>query len=108
METKLKHHPVNIKTLLFSLTIILFMFGCESSSTSNNNCNPKCEERQVCDNNECIDFKIRSKKTKITVGAGNKVSSENFKLKLNVGKIKSIKEVKSSSYKIKLGASEIE
>ena len=61
-----------------------------------------------CDENKCINSNNRSKKTKITIGTAKKIDSANFKLKLNLGKVTSTKDLKSSNYKVKVGTSTIE
>jgi hypothetical protein len=94
-------------------------------------CDPACEEWQTCnntvcetsegrcnDNNDCEDGKVCDethncvveevkKKTKVVIGAGKKVSSSSFKMRLNVGKVTSTKDVKSENYKMKVGTSVI-
>ena len=69
-------------------------------------CNTKddCSDNKVCDeNHSCVENQTVKKSTKIVMGAGGKSKSASFKLKLNVGKIKSIKKLKSASYKMKVG-----
>ena len=67
-------------------------------------CNEKtdCEANQNCDNNRCIDEVVK-KKTKISLGANKKMNSSNFKMKLNLGKVRTSKDMKSTSFKMKLG-----
>jgi len=107
--------------------------GCENNACieDNNDCEPECKEWQTCsdedkcelttgrciensdctdekicdDNHRCVEKVVENKKTSIAIGAGGKTKSANFKLKLNVGKVKSMKEIKSSGYKMKVGNS---
>lgn len=107
---------------------------CESGAckTEDNTCDPTCEDWQVCsnkncetkagkcaDNNDCASSKVcvnhdckdeatKKVKKKIVVGAGSKSSSASFKLKLNVGKITTIKKSKSANFKLKVGTSTID
>ena len=108
---------------------------CESGicKENNNTCDPACEDWQTCDenqtcktregkcadNNECTDNKVcvnhecteQTTKTvtkKVVIGAGNKSASAGFKLKLNVGKITTIKKARSSNFNLKLGTSTIQ
>ncbi len=76
--------------------------SCENNQCiENETCNPACKDNQKCENNSCID-KITKKKTKISLGANQKMNSSNFKLKLNLGKMKTSKDMKSTDYKLKL------
>ena len=74
-----------------------------SCSLQEGRCNidTDCKDNQKCENNSCID-KIIKKKTKISLGANQKMNSSNFKLKLNLGKMKTSKDMKSTDYKLKL------
>lgn len=120
--------------MIFSLLIFAVGCDDAPRGGNNNECNNKCSTEGVnscsdsklmicakdadgclvltevevcangCKNNTCIN-KIIEKKTKIVVGAGGKAKSASFKLKLNVGKLKSVKEMKSASYKMKVGNS---
>lgn len=49
-----------------------------------------------------------SKITKIAIGTGEKVSSSNFDLKLNVGKVTSVENLKSDNHNLKVGVSTTE
>ncbi len=49
-----------------------------------------------------------SKVTKIAIGTGDKVSSQNFDLKLNVGKVTSTENLKSENHNLKVGVSTTE
>ena len=72
--------------ILLSLTLALFILGCEDDTSS------KKEESS-------------KRKTKITLGAGTTTKSASFKMKVNIGKVKSIKKLNSASYKMKVGNS---
>ena len=67
-------------------------------------CNTKsdCEADQKCEANSCID-PVRKRKTKVVVGANKRINSTSFKAKINLGKVRTSKDLKSNSYKIKLG-----
>jgi hypothetical protein len=68
-----------------------------------------CTDDKICSNHECIENNVEVKKvTKITMGSGNNISSSNLKLKLNVGKISTTKETKSSNFKLNLGTINID
>ena len=104
--------------------------GCENNTCiENTNCDPNCNDWEtcnntvcelttgkcnessdclddkICDNHECVIKQIEKKKTKITLGAGTTTKSASFKMKVNVGKVKSIKKLNSASYKMKIGNS---
>ena len=67
--------------------------------------NSDCSDEKICDDtHKCVEKAVEKKKTKIIIGAGGKSKSASFKLKLNVGKVKSMKEMNSAGYKMKVGA----
>ena len=69
--------------------------------------NSDCSDNQECISHTCIDKNNKTVKKKIVVGSGGKVKSDNYKLKLNVGKVSTTSTVKSNNFKIKLGNSSV-
>jgi len=109
--------------------------SCENNAcTQDTNCSPLCKEWETCSDavcdlsenrcnldTDCINGKVcdvahncvektvdKTKKTKFLIGTGKNINSSSFKMKLNVGKVNSIKKAESANFKMKIGNSTID
>jgi hypothetical protein len=80
---------------------------CENSVcvTSQGHCadDSECNDGFICVNHECKNQNTLTKKRAVVIGAGGTLKSNNFKMKVSLGKVSSIKDLTSSSYKLKTG-----
>lgn len=77
-----------MKSTIILLFTFILCYGCDEPSSNSNKTEPKT--------------------TKIAIGNGETVVSQNFQMKLNIGKVASTESLESENHKLKVGVSTIE